>query len=162
MREETFTLILRSVPAEFAKLEEFVEQISDNFNIGHTYFSNIIVTLTELVRNAMIHGNRNNPEKKIIIYLEQTGGNLVFSVKDQGDGFSFPLPEPGELLFNPNIHNGLSIVQSLSDELEFIGNGSEIKVSFHIASANKLLSLSRINTLTEEFREVKKNKSLNE
>jgi len=162
MREETFTLILRSEPSEFAKLEEFVEQISDNFNIGHTYFSNIIVTLSELVKNAMEHGNKNNPGKKVKIHLEQKDGKLVFLVKDQGEGFSFPLPDPRELLFNPNIRNGLSIAQSLSDELEFIGNGTEVKVSFHIASANHLLSMSRINTLSDEMKEAKENKSFHE
>jgi serine/threonine-protein kinase RsbW len=157
MREINKTLVLRSHFSELTKLEEFIEMISDEYNIGHTYFSNIIVSLTELVRNAIIHGNKNQTNQTVdIIFLNQDG-KLVFTVKDKGTGFSFPLPDTKNLFGNPNINNGLTIVSSLSDGLEFKHNGSEITVYFDIAAANELLSKSRMNVFSVS-QKVKNNK----
>jgi serine/threonine-protein kinase RsbW len=162
MREKTYTLVLMSSQEEFLKLEEFVEKISDEFNIGHTYFSNIIVTLSELVKNAMIHGNNNNPQKKVAVKFTQNEGRLYFSVEDQGKGFPFPLKEASEIPENPNVRNGLSIIHSLSDGLEIENNGSKITVYFDIAAANEILSRSRIQTLKGSHTNETKKKSMHE
>jgi serine/threonine-protein kinase RsbW len=147
MRENSHTLILKSQLNEMTKLEQFVEKISDEYNIGHTYFSNIIVSLNELVKNAIIHGNKSNESRKVEVVFENVAGKLVFTVKDEGIGFQFAVPPVEEILTNENFGNGLSIVLSLSDGLEIKENGSQIKVFFDIAAANELLSKSRINTL---------------
>jgi len=157
MREINKTLVLRSHLSELTKLEEFIEMISDEYNIGHTYFSNIIVSLTELVRNAIIHGNKNQTDQPVEIVFLNQDGKLVFTVKDKGTGFSFPLPDINNLFGNPNINNGLSIVNSLSDGIEFNRNGSEITVYFDIAAANELLGQSRMNVFSGH-QKIKKNK----
>jgi len=162
MREKAYTLILMSSQEEFVKLEEFVEKISDEFNIGHTYFSNIIVSLSELVKNAMIHGNKNNPQKKVAVIFSQNEGRLCFTVEDQGKGFPFPLTEASEIPENANVRNGLSIVHSLSDSLEIENNGSKITVYFDIAAANEILSRSRIQTLKGTQTSETSKKSLHE
>lgn len=149
MREKNSTLVLYTRASEFSKLEQFVEKISDDFNIGHTYFSNIIVSLSELVKNAMIHGNNGNPRKKVLIEFENRDGRLFFTVTDEGKGFQFPLPDLTDLQSNPNIKNGLLIVQSLSDGIEFNATGNGITIFFDIAAANELLSKSRINAFSQ-------------
>jgi len=145
MRENKYTLVLNSQLSEMSKLEQFVERISDENNIGHTYFSNIIVTLTELVKNAIIHGNNNDASKKVKVIFENREGKLFFTVMDEGQGFPFIFPTAEEILTSNDIGNGLSLVCSLSDGLEIRKNGSEIIVSFDIAAANELLSKSRIS-----------------
>jgi serine/threonine-protein kinase RsbW len=149
MTEKNSILVLYSRASEFSKLEQFIEKISDDFNIGHTYFSNIIVSLSELVKNAMIHGNNGNPRKKVIIEFENRDGRLFFTVTDQGKGFQFPLPDLNDLHLNPNIKTGLLIVQSLSDGIEFNSTGNGITIFFNIAAANELLSKSRINAFSQ-------------
>jgi serine/threonine-protein kinase RsbW len=148
MREKSSTLVLYTRPAEFSKLELFIEQISDEYNIGHTYFSNIIVTLTELVKNAMIHGNKGKPYKKVLIEFKNIDGKLTFAVTDEGKGFGFPVPEASDFQSDPRVKNGLQIVYALSDGLEFNASGNEITVSFDIAAANELLSRSRMRSLS--------------
>lgn len=155
MREKNSTLVLYTRPAEFSKLELFIEQISDEYNIGHTYFSNIVVSLSELVKNAMIHGNKGNPQKKVIISFENRDGKLCFTVSDEGKGFPFPVPDIADMQNNPHVKNGLLIVQALSDDLEFGAHGNEITVSFDIAAANELLSQSRMKTLSDTRQKVK-------
>ncbi len=159
MTENIYTLELQSSFEEFAKLEKFVEKISDEYNIGQTYFSNILISLVELVKNAIIHGNKNATEKKVIIHFQHNSGKLLFTVSDEGSGFSFPIPEVTDMLVNNNIKNGLSIVQTLSDSLEFENNGSCIKVSFDIINANKLLSQRRIKTFCKPLHKYKKQKN---
>ena len=162
MREQAYTLVLYSRQDEFGKLEQFVEKMSDEFNIGHTYFSNIIVTLSELVKNAMIHGNKSNPEKIVTVNFSQSDGRLCFTVEDQGKGFPFPMNEASEIPENPNIRNGLSIIHSLADSLEFENNGARITVYFDISSANEILSKSRIQTLKGSQSTITHKKSLHE
>jgi anti-sigma regulatory factor (Ser/Thr protein kinase) len=150
MKNNNYSLVLKSNLSELPKLERFVEKISDEFNIGHTYFSNIIVSLTELAKNAIIHGNNYNFEKKVLIDFEQKEGKLRFSITDEGKGFSKGIPNLyDESSYDNNESNGLFIVKYLSDNIEFHKNGSQIVVDFNIASANELLSLTRINILKQ-------------
>ncbi len=162
MREKNYTLVLKSHFGEMTKLEQFVEKISDEYNIGHTYFSNIIVSLTELVKNAIIHGNKNSQNKNVSVTFENISGKLVFTVTDEGTGFSFAIPSVEDLLINENIKNGLSIVYSLSDGMNIRKNGSEVEVSFDIAAANELLSRSRIDALNALKKTKEQKKSLHE
>ncbi len=162
MREKTYTLVLYTKPSEFTRLEAFIEKISDEFNIGHTYFSNIIVSVTELVKNAMTHGNQNNPEKTVRITFEDKNGQLNFTVQDQGQGFNFEISDIKNMLLSPYVKNGLSIVQSLSDGMMLHSNGSEITVMFDISSANELLGRARINTLTAKAQEIKHKNNVHE
>ncbi len=155
MREKNSTLILYTRSSEFSRLEQFIEKISDDYNISHTYFSNIIVTLSELVKNSMIHGNKGIPRKKVQIDFENRDGRLYFTVTDEGKGFAFPLPDLNDLQSNPNVKNGLLIIQSLSDGMEFNVSGNGITVFFDIAAANELLSKTRINVFSQTKDKVK-------
>ena len=115
---------------------------------------------------------KNSTYKKVEVIFEQKDGQLVFSVIDEGSGFSFQLPDLKDILLNPNIKNGLSIVQTLCDNIEFNNNGSHITVYFDIAAANELLSRTRISAFTkktplaeqktEEQEDIKNKKKLNE
>ena len=48
-------LVIKSDLTELYKLEAFVEQISDIYNVNSTYYSNILVALNEAVTNIIIH-----------------------------------------------------------------------------------------------------------
>ena len=49
------------------KVENFVDEICEAYYITNSYYGNISVAIMEAVRNAMIHGNRNNPGKLVLI-----------------------------------------------------------------------------------------------
>jgi serine/threonine-protein kinase RsbW len=49
----------------------------------------------EIVINAIIHGNRLNIEKKVIVNIARTRKQLTITISDQGDGFDLDhLPDP--------------------------------------------------------------------
>ena len=60
---------MRTKTLEFASeinninlLENFIDEICDEYRINNTYFGNILISLVETVKNAIIYGN-----KKILI-----------------------------------------------------------------------------------------------
>jgi serine/threonine-protein kinase RsbW len=75
----------------------------------------------EAVANAIKHGNRGEPGRRVEIRMAVDGEDLVVSVADQGDGFN-----PGEVvnplapenLLRPN-GRGLFYMQSFMDRVEF-------------------------------------------
>jgi len=47
--------------------------------------------LDEAVNNAMEHGNRWNPDKKISVNIIKSPGFIKVTISDEGEGFQFPL-----------------------------------------------------------------------
>ena len=43
---------------EMFRVEQFVEEISDEYLLYGNYFGNILMAVSEAVKNAIIHGNR--------------------------------------------------------------------------------------------------------
>jgi len=77
-------LVIKSKLSELHKLEEFVEQISDVYNINSNYYSNILVALNEAVTNSIVHGNKENENLDVEIAFVSKNKGLSFTVKDQG------------------------------------------------------------------------------
>ncbi|MFH0865380.1 MAG: ATP-binding protein [Bacteroidota bacterium] len=143
-------LILPSLPENIHKVEKFVEDICDEFNINNTYFGNILVALTEAVENAMKHGNGNDPSKHVQLIFSSRPEGLSFVVKDEGKGFDINLiPDPTDLSIDANQAKGRGIflIKHLADEVYFTENGSSVEVIFKITSINHELAVERMNLL---------------
>ena len=82
MRQEQKKLRLRSLPESINQLEGLIEEICDDYNLNHNYLGCITVSLTEAFNNALQHGNKNNPEKFILIDFQKTSTGLYFKIKD--------------------------------------------------------------------------------
>jgi serine/threonine-protein kinase RsbW len=95
------------------------------------------MAVRESVINAIAHGNRSDPAKKVFVdfTLEERGGerSLLVVVRDQGEGF-----EPSEIT-NPlapeNILNtsgrGIFLVRQFMDDVTFQpapGGGTEVRM----------------------------------
>ena len=84
----------------------------------------------ELLMNAVVHGNRNDPRKQVSLSLERLDeGQFRLRVKDEGRGFDYSrldtrLPQR----LNERRRRGYAIVAKLADRIEFNGNGSEVVV----------------------------------
>src|SRR5947199_79692 len=69
-------------------LEILLDELKEQFAISEHVYSSIWVVLNEAISNAVIHGNRMNPLKKIRLTVELKWDNFIcFRVKDEGDGF---------------------------------------------------------------------------
>jgi serine/threonine-protein kinase RsbW len=158
MKQDQKTLRLQSVPSSLNQLEILIEEVCDKYNLNHNYLGCITVALTEAFQNALEHGNKNNPDKLITIHYEKNAGGLFFSVKDEGEGFNFKdipdIKDDGKEKSFPG--RGIFLMKSLSDEVNFAGNGSEVAIGFKISSINIETAVDRMSKF-KEYRETAHN-----
>lgn len=148
-------LIIKSDLEELHKLEAFVEQISDVFNVNSNYYSNILVALNEAVTNSIIHGNNENAKAEVEITFEAKNKGLFFTVVDEGKGFDFenyPDPTDIEIQDYENIGRGLYLMKSLTDVIAYNEDNGGVELGFKISSINKELAVSRVNSLHAYFK----------
>jgi serine/threonine-protein kinase RsbW len=136
-------------------VEKFIDEICDEYHINNTYFGNILISITETVKNAIIYGNNKNPDKKVRVKFEANPTYLSFYVSDEGKGFEYRDIYNPEDLYNRSNRNkkGLYLITTLSDKVKFYNKGSEIELIFYISSVNLPLSIERLNKVNVYFKE---------
>ncbi|MCB0701576.1 MAG: ATP-binding protein [Candidatus Kapaibacterium sp.] len=119
------------------KAEEFLNDFRTEYLIElDNSFMNILIAFTEAVNNAIYHGNKKNPEKKVIITLEKNTQYFIIYVKDEGVGFvesNIPDPTLPENLLKQS-GRGVFLIRKLTDEMEIdsTSNGTEVKMGFKL------------------------------
>ncbi len=134
MREIQTMLKLTSDPRNISKVEAFVEKIVQRYKISPDKYGNILITLTEAVNNAIIHGNSKDQSKTVQIQLLKHNDHLAFRISDEGRGFdyqSLPDPTTPDNLLQVG-GRGVFIMQQLSDKLKFHNNGSTVEIQFKL------------------------------
>src|ERR1700760_3820446 len=92
---EMYTLQLPSKQESITLLENLIEEIADKYNVGEDVFANMMTTLNEAVINAIMHGNKYDPNKKVYVNAEIDNKRIVWTVADEGEGFDYNnLPDP--------------------------------------------------------------------
>lgn len=133
---DTKKLILSSEFEEMNKLEPFVDELEQWAGFGEEDSSRIMLSLSEAVNNAIIHGNQSNPEKEVFIQttLDRDQQILRISVEDEGKGFNpeeIPDPLKEENLLNEG-GRGIYLIKQYADDIKFSENGSKIIITFHL------------------------------
>lgn len=133
-KEQNLSFASRS--ENISLVERLINQICQEHSISEDHYGNILVALTEAVNNAIMHGNKSNPNKSIDVHFRSGDNKLTFTVKDQGDGFDFDsLPDPTnpENIEKPN-GRGVFLMRHLADKVEFSDNGSTVSLDFFISA----------------------------
>lgn len=115
-------------------VEKFVEDIALELSIKDDLYGNVLVSVTEAVNNAIIHGNNLDNDKFISLECDINSNILCFRIKDQGNGFDYEhIPDPTlpENIEKPN-GRGVFLIKHLSDELNFNENGSLLEIKFNL------------------------------
>ena len=127
-------LEINSEISNIAEVEKLIDNVCEDLKLSEDNYGNILIAVTEAVNNAIIHGNKNNPSKKVKISVDKITKEVVFSVFDEGGGFDFnSLPDPTspENLEKPD-GRGIFLMKNLADKVEFFENGSKVCVTFVI------------------------------
>jgi len=129
-----YTLQLQAKEESIAQLENLIESIADRYEISEDTFANMMTCLNEALINAMKHGNKMDPNKKVIINAEVEPKRIVWTVTDEGDGFDYThLADPTA---PENLENltgrGVFIIKHLADQCIFNASGNEIELHFKI------------------------------
>lgn len=130
-KRTVFRMTLQSNPKLIRKVEPFLKKINHTARLDEIQMHKMMVSLTEAVNNAIIHGNKSNPEKKVRVRCEILSGWLVVFVQDEGDGFA------PEKVRNPlrkqnlmrESGRGVFLMRTLMDKVQFQIGPSGAQVS---------------------------------
>jgi serine/threonine-protein kinase RsbW len=127
-------LKLASHPGCILQVEEYVKALVDKYRLSPDIYPNILISLTEAVNNAMMHGNKQDAKKEIHIRLMKQDGKLCFIVSDQGKGFDYVnLPDPTAPENVTKVGGrGVFLMQQLCDSIRYHDNGSTVELVFHL------------------------------
>jgi serine/threonine-protein kinase RsbW len=95
---------------------------------------NLAVAVSEALSNAAVHGNRLNPDSKVVVTVEVTPETrAVVDVKDSGEGFDASRltdpTEPHRLLAPAG--RGVYLMQALVDEVRYNKKGNRVRLTMH-------------------------------
>jgi len=131
-KQKQFELEINSASHHLGKVERLSEKVAKYADLDQSDTDDLGIVTTELVNNAIHHGNNNDSSKKVFISFSVNSTKLVLRIKDQGPGFN-----PSELkdpLAPENLLSesgrGLFLIRNLMDGLEynFTDEGTEIIV----------------------------------
>lgn len=130
-----YTIQLPSRLENILNVENFIEGLQAQYDISDDTYANILTCLSEATINAVVHGNREDPEKKVYINLEVVNGKrFIFTIADEGEGFDYnQLPDPTA---PENLENltgrGVFIIKKLADQCIFNKKGNELELHFKL------------------------------
>ncbi len=132
MEEKKFTL--SSCPSQIQKLEQFIARLTCDCTLKKAKHPDILVSLTEAVNNAIIHGNNQDKSKLVNIHYKETSSALTFFISDQGKGFDpREIKDPTKPEYIGECGGrGVYIMQALSDRLAYHDNGRTVELQFNI------------------------------
>lgn len=120
--------------SNIVKVENFIESFLVHFNLPASLFGKVSLSVIEAVNNAILSGNKRQPEKSVTLIAERLRDQFMVTVKDEGEGFDYTdIPDP---TLPDNISKvtgrGLYLMKTLSDELIFENNGASVTLVFNL------------------------------
>ncbi len=103
------------------KIESISADIAHKAGFDDSTVDDISIALTELVNNAIHHGNHDDISKQVTVKFTRTPTVLTISIRDEGRGFKMenlnnPL-QPENLLADNG--RGIYLVRALMDDVKF-------------------------------------------
>lgn len=115
-------------------MEPFVENLVNRYNLDPNKQCNILISLTEAVTNAIVHGNCGEEAKTVQVRSRKEKNCIALRVSDEGNGFDYesvPDPTQPENLCKCG-GRGVFLMRQLSDHISFYDNGSTVEMRFKL------------------------------
>ena len=113
-------------------VERAIDEISVERGISQDNYGKIMVSTMEAVNNAIIHGNKSDIRKFVVIEITGEKHILKVSIEDEGPGFKpKEIPDPTKPENVENITGrGVFLMSKLADSIEFNERGNRVTMSF--------------------------------
>jgi serine/threonine-protein kinase RsbW len=125
-----FVELRQSFPSDIQAISPFVDQLMGfiaKFRNPDSGESDIEVALREALANAIVHGNREDPRKRVFVTCRcTTNGEVSITVQDEGPGFecdTLPDPTARENQLRTT-GRGIYLMKTLMDEVRFEHHGA--------------------------------------
>ena len=119
-------------------VEKVTDRIAKYMNFPEDDRDSLAIAVTEIVGNAISHGNKGDKTKKVKIKFEYHNDTIIVQIQDEGKGFDVeniknPL-DPENLLKESG--RGIFIVRALMNEIKFLKGETGVIVQL-IKKANR-------------------------
>ena len=121
IKEKRFNLEINSDTRFLSQVEKLSEEVAAYAQMDESESDDLGIVTTELVNNAIHHGNKSNPQKKVRVSFLVNNQRIELRIKDEGNGF-----DPAKLkdpLAPENLMNesgrGIFLIRALMDSLDF-------------------------------------------
>ena len=126
-----------NIPSEIANLrlvEKAIDELSLELDLSDEIYGNVLVATMEATNNAIVHGNKADPSKKVRIDIQSGEREVKVLIEDQGEGFdhwSIPDPTAPENIEKIN-GRGIFLMERLSDEILYLNEGRIVELKFKL------------------------------
>jgi serine/threonine-protein kinase RsbW len=122
-----------------AEIEATAEKLASEAGLDEDERFHVSMAAREAAVNALLHGNKSDPAKRIDASFENTGSALVITIADQGKGLdpaSLPDPLAPENLLR-GAGRGIFLIRAFMDEVHFrqLHPGTELTLVKRLAAA---------------------------
>jgi len=112
---------------------EKVKLVSTESGFGHASFA-IQLLLRELLDNAVLHGNKADPEKRVKCKMSWNGSDAVkIAVEDEGDGFDWRKRMGKKVSCRSGSGRGIAIMKQYGKEIRFNRKGNKVAITIDVS-----------------------------
>jgi serine/threonine-protein kinase RsbW len=113
-------------------IENAIDNITAETGINQDNYGKILIGTLEAVNNAIVHGNKSDENKSVVVVINLANKNLEIEISDEGEGFKpSDVPDPTR---PENIEalngRGIFLMSKLADDIKFNRKGNSVKLIF--------------------------------
>jgi serine/threonine-protein kinase RsbW len=124
--EQKLKLALKDIP----RLVEDILEKMESLGIYDDIPMELRLAIEEALTNAVKHGNKLDPEKKVLIRIETFPDSVQIEVEDEGAGFDtgkVPSPTDDENIWKTS-GRGVFLIRHFMDKAEYSEGGRRLKL----------------------------------
>jgi serine/threonine-protein kinase RsbW len=113
-------------------IENAIDNITAETGISQDNYGKILIGTLEAVNNAIVHGNKSDENKSVVVVINLANKNLEIEISDEGEGFKpsdVPDPTSPENIEALN-GRGIFLMSKLADDIKFNRKGNSVKLIF--------------------------------
>lgn len=126
--------VISSILGNVKIIDVILHRLQAETILSNKQLFEIRLALNEGITNAILHGNKSNPEKCVVIQYKCFNNKIEFCIIDEGKGFEIKeLPDPtkGENIESPG-GRGVFLIQKLSHFCHYCTDQKAFQFSFNI------------------------------
>lgn len=113
-------------------VEKLVDELYEKIKFDTELYANILVCVTEAVKNSIVHGNKEIINNNVSIQYSFNDVQITFVISDTGEGFNHYMVEDPTIPENIEKESGRGIflMNCLADQVIYNDKGNEVTLKF--------------------------------